>query len=208
MVFLQEIVPSTLDAFTNQLDSTYAIYHGQLSFHYYPILMVRKGSSVVPQGDLEVLKFPQSQQGRHLLQLQAKFHGVDIRLMTSHLESMNHNTAERKNQLRTVFTLMGELQASSIFGGDLNLLDKEVGQVGLPETFVDVWESCGSDFKQKCTWESCEPRLRLDRIYFCPNESKLQPTKFRLVGNSLLREYRMYPSDHLGLWAEFTLKEC
>lgn len=210
VVFLQEIVPLTWEAITRRLKSSYSFYCEEVPSHYCHILLVRKASNVVPQGDLQVVKFSESKQGRFLLQLLVKFHGVDVYLLTSHLESLNQNTVERKKQLKLCFELMGELQSESgacIFAGDLNLMDREVTQVGLPENFVDVWEACGSDFKQKFTWDSSEPRFRLDRIYFCSENSKLQPSRFALVGNELLPKYKMYPSDHLGMWAEFVLKE-
>ena len=208
VVYLQEIVPSTWDAITERLGGSYSFYRDEVSFHYYHILMVRKGSDVVIQGDIQILKFPKSSQGRHLLFLPVEFHGMSVQLMTSHLESMNHYTTERKNQLRTVLDLMQELQSMSkscIFGGDLNLMDKEVTQVKLPEGVVDVWEGCGSEGKWKYTWDSLEPRFRLDRIYFLPSEPlRLRPTHFRLVG-SVLQKYGVPHSDHLGMWAEFTV---
>ena len=211
MVFLQEIVPLTWEAINRRLKSSYTIYCKEAPSHYCHILLVRKASNVVPQGDLQVVKFSESKQGRFLLQLPVKFHGVCVYLLTSHLESLNQNTVERRKQLKICFELMGELQSESgacIFAGDLNLMDREVAQVGgLPDKFVDVWEACGSDFKQKFTWESSEPRFRLDRVYFCSDNSKLHPSRFVLVGKELLPNCRMYPSDHLGMWAEFILKE-
>lgn len=208
VVYLQEIVTSTWIAITERLGDSYTFYRDEVSIHYFHILMVRNGSSVVVQGDLQILKFPKSAQGRHLLFLPVEFHGVPIQLMTSHLESLNHCTAERQNQLQTVFDLMQELCSASkscIFGGDLNLIDKEVTRVKLPEGVVDVWEACGSQVKWKYTWDSAEPRFRLDRIYFLPNDPlKLKPTQFGLIGSELLK-CGVLPSDHLGMWAEFTV---
>lgn len=89
----------------------------------------------------------------------------------------------------------------------MNITGREVEQVGLPETFGDLWEMCGSDPRRKLTWDSTEPRMRLDRLYMCPKGSSLQPTTFDLVGESLLDDHGVYASDHLGVWAEFELKE-
>ena len=47
-------------------------------------------------------------------------------LMTSHLESTANHTAERKRQLQTAFAEMKKQDVTAIFGGDLNLRDKEV----------------------------------------------------------------------------------
>ncbi len=211
VVYLQEIVPSTWQALTDRLGSTYLFYRDEVAFHYYHVLMVRKESTVTPTGDLEVLKFPNSQQGRHLLQLPVTFQGMEILLLTSHLESMNHHAAERRNQLKTAFSIMREAQEQqklSIFAGDLNLLDKEV--FSLPDNIVDVWEACGAQYKDKCTWESSDPRLRLDRAYFSTpaDACTLRPTKFRLVGSSTVRGLGAYPSDHLGMWMEFSLQKA
>ena len=87
----------------------------------------------------------------------------------------------------------------------MNITGKEVEQAGFPENFGDVWEMCGSDMTKRCTWDSSEPRMRLDRLHMCPKESLLQPDTFDLIGEALLANYGVYPSDHLGVWTEFVL---
>lgn len=54
--------------------------------------------------------------------------GVPLTLMTSHLESTKTHSAERKRQLSAAFKHMSEAAPNQtvIFGGDLNLRDKEV----------------------------------------------------------------------------------
>ena len=54
--------------------------------------------------------------------------GVPVQLMTSHLESTKEHSEERMNQLKTCFKQMTEAEKNMavIFGGDLNLRDKEV----------------------------------------------------------------------------------
>lgn len=49
--------------------------------------------------------------------------------MTSHIESMANYAAERKSQLKSAFTHMTNSGSNvvSIFGGDTNAKDKEVG---------------------------------------------------------------------------------
>ena len=39
------------------------------------------------------------------------------------------------------------------FGGGLNLCDKEVKSVGIPDGIVDVWEVCGSLREHQYTWD-------------------------------------------------------
>ena len=211
IVYLQEIIPKTWDAITNRLQSKYYFYRDEAPHRYFHILMIRIDSAVIAEGDVQVLKFPNTTQARLLLHLPVRFHNREMHLLTSHLESLNKNAAERKNQLSTVFNLMSSLSESQgkicIFGGDMNITGREVEQVGLPETFGDLWEMCGSDPRRKLTWDSTEPRMRLDRLYMCPKGSALQPTVFDLVGESLLDNYGVYTSDHLGVWAQFVLKE-
>ena len=215
IVYLQEIIPKTWDAITNRLQSKYYFYRDKAASlrRYYHILMIRIDSPVVPEDDVQVMRFPNTKQSRLLLHLPVRFHDREMHLLTSHLESptFSTNATERKNQLSAVFTLMSNLSESQgkicIFGGDMNITDQEVEQVGLPETFGDLWEMCGSDPRRKLTWESFEPTKRLDRLYMCPKGSALQPTTFDLVGECLLDDYGVYASDHLGVWVEFELKE-
>ena len=211
IVYLQEIIPKTWDAITNRLQSKYYFYRDEAPHRYYHILMIRIDSEVVAEGDIQVMKFPNTTQSRLLLHIPVKFHDHEMHLLTSHLESLSKHANERKNQLSAVFTLMSSLSESQgkicIFGGDTNITGREVEQVGLPESFGDLWEMCGSDPRRKLTWDSTEPRMRLDRLYMCPKGSALQPTTFDLVGESLLDNHGVYASDHLGVWAEFELKE-
>ena len=46
--------------------------------------------------------------------------------MTSHLESTASHVDERKRQLKTAFDVLKKQDNTVIFGGDLNLRDKEV----------------------------------------------------------------------------------
>ncbi len=53
-------------------------------------------------------------------------------LMTSHLESTKDHGTERMKQLKAAFKSMREAQAERtvVFGGDLNMRDKEVSVRG------------------------------------------------------------------------------
>ena len=54
--------------------------------------------------------------------------GVDLQLMTSHLESTAEHTEERVRQLKISLKHMKEAPTGRtvMFGGDLNMRDKEV----------------------------------------------------------------------------------
>ena len=203
------------------LSTTYDCYSApNPPVHYYPAILVQK-YTVETAGSLDCFDFPQSTMGRHLLQLPVKFVGVEVQLMTSHLESMKDYASERKRQLKNVFGIMDKLQQSKtcIFGGDLNVRDAEVASVGLPKKTVDVWEACGSQVEHKYTWDISsndnldwqfpnKPKLRFDRLYLSPTDSQLFPKSFELVGRERLPSCDRFPSDHWGMWAEFEVKEC
>jgi len=58
--------------------------------------------------------------------VQATVKNVPCTLMTSHLESTASHAAERKRQLKAAFDAIKKEDNTVIFGGDLNLRDKEV----------------------------------------------------------------------------------
>lgn len=201
-----------------RLGETYFLYRDDeigTTWHYFCVLLIRKKSAVKLNSDQpDILRFPKSQQNRYLMQMHITFRGIQILLLTSHLESLVRYAGERKNQLKTCFRIMKEELVNkprglSILGGDLNLLDKELAQIsGLPDDFYDVWEFCGSDEENKYTWDSTEPQFRLDRLICCAGkEMKLVPNMFELLGcEELGRCGGTYPSDHLGIWAEFAMQ--
>ena len=57
-----------------------------------------------------------------------KVKGIDLTLMTSHLESTKSHEKERTRQLKICLDAMSQESEEKgvIFGGDLNLRDKEV----------------------------------------------------------------------------------
>ena len=221
VVYLQEVVPTTWARIVSTLSTTYNCYSSpNPPAHYYPVLLVQEGTVEIA-GSLKCFNFPHSTMGRHLLQLTVKFSGVEIQLMTSHLESTKDCASERKRQLKKAFEIMERLQQSKtcIFGGDLNVRDAEVASVGLPKNTVDVWEASGSQMEHKYTWDISEndnldwpfpnkPKLRFDRLYLSPTDSQLFPKSFELVGRERLPSCDQFPSDHWGMWAEFEVKEC
>ena len=114
--------------------------------HYYNTILILKDAVVnVAESGLMVHDF-RSRMGRHL---PIQFSGVEVTVMTSHLESLKEYGEERVRQLKVVFEKMIELQKAnkiSIFGGDLNIREAEIKKAKLPGNVLDVWESCG---KQK-----------------------------------------------------------
>ena len=187
---------------------------------YFNIILLRN-TTVKLADSLDCVNFNTSKMGRHLLIQPATFHdSMSIVLMTSHLESTANCSAERKNQLGQVFEKMQSQtsQATVIFGGDTNLRDHEVFLIGgLAGGIVDVWEACGSPRDAKFTWDitandnlhwefANKPKLRFDRLFSRPGEhvNCLTPSHLSLVGKDRLPGCQRFPSDHWGIWCEFT----
>lgn len=221
VVFLQEVVNlSWGPLIVAKLGHIYNCYCTQnLPESYYnAILILKNGASIT--GDLSMHLFPGSQNGRHLLQLSVQILGVDLDVMTTHLETTSKCRDERIRQLSEVFGKINSLQRMCIFGGDLNLRDTEVIRDDIPEDAVDVWEACGRQQEHQYTWDATVndnlfdyestpqqplPRFRFDRIYLNPDDGALQPKCFELVGKDRL-PCGQFPSDHWGVWVEFQVK--
>ena len=74
---------------------------------------------------------------------QATVKGVEMDLLTAHLESMANHSEERTRQLQKSYKEVTSAPPTStvVFGGDLNLRDKEVGLFHLVLCiYVDWWE--------------------------------------------------------------------
>ena len=216
VVYLQEVIKPTLAILQQKLRSKYHFFvPTNPPEHYFVAILVKQDSQLVP-GSLSSTTFPGSCMGRQLLELPLSFHGLELHLMTSHLESMKDYSGERKAQLRTAFgAMVDKLSAGKtcIFGGDLNVREAEVKSVKVPGGVVDVWEACGSDRTKQFTWDlknndnlnwpySSRPQARYDRVYFASSDSKLRPSRFELVGQDRLHDCGRFPSDHWGLWVE------
>ena len=157
-----------------------------------------------------MLEFPTSMMGRHLLSVQAHCGNVEMDLLNTHLESMKCHSEERMRQLRQCLEIMIKRPSdrSVIFGGDLNIRDKEIVTIGgLPPKVIDVWEYLGRRRQVEFTWDmknntnkhfdGFKPRCRFDRVYLRRSVSdNLTVTQFDLEGRQKIREIRK--SDH---WA-------
>lgn len=213
------------------LSETYDCYSSDSKnkSHYYVAILVHK-STVVTTGGIDCLPFSSSKMGRQLFKLPVRFAGANILLMTSHLESTGEPACSqaRKRQLGVAFDVMKvacmkDPSLSCLFGGDLNLRDKDVRSVGLPPGVVDVWEACGSPPEQEYTWDiktndnldwqfPHKPSCRFDRLYLMPEKgvglmvppADVEGERFVLVGKARLSNCGgRFPSDHWGMWAEF-----
>lgn len=225
VVFLQEVIQATERTIIDRLGSTYMYFCAGVEFRYYFVaILVRRTPKLIMTANLQVVAFPDSEMGRHVIKASVSFYGVQFELFTSHLESLEENEEERIKQLSTVFKWIAwnqEENASKIciFGGDLNITDQEFNMVGLPPHTADVWEACGSQEESKFTWDMSENdnrewsyppglKLRLDRLYLSSRDGSVSAKSFRLVGKDRLPRCKRFPSDHWGLWTEFCVAVC
>lgn len=220
IVFLQEVVPKTLNYIEENLPQFKCIPGDHEG--YFTVTMINQFTTYYD--DHRIIKFPQTTMGRNLLQVDVHIGPSKLRLLNSHLESTGEHAEERMNQLRISFDeLRGtDESVNVIFGGDLNMRDKEVDQIGLPNRVHDVWISCGSRKECQWTWDTMrntnkqmpgkfKPRCRFDRVYFRPATAKesqwvAQPKFFGLIGLQKIANYQCFPSDHWGLLMDFDTK--
>ena len=183
--------------------------------------MIRTNTVQTKATSLKSVPFETSIMGRHYLIQPIKFADAKIVVMTSHLESLAENGAERKKQFSEILDYMKRQNENFniIFGGDTNLRDTEVTAVGgVPGGILDAWASCGSALTTKYTWNMAEndnngkeyqrpPKLRFDRIFVRPAKQAkaIQPSTFTLVGKERLSECKRFASDHWGVWLEFNV---
>ena len=223
VVFLQEVVDASWGpVIVTKLSRCYNCYcTPSPPQHYYNAILVLKDAAVnIAEGGLVVHDF-RSHMGRHLLQLPIQFSGVEVTVMTSHLESLKDYGEERVRQLKIAFEKMVELQKAnkiSIFGGDLNIREAEIKKAKLSGNVLDVWESCGRQKEHQFTWDVSEndnlhwpypnrPKARYDRVYLSPSDGALKPMNFELIGKMRLTQCGRFASDHWGLWMEFHVKK-
>ena len=223
IVYLQEVVSESLDIMQARLGSVYSIHtNGETpSATYFPAILVTKTCpKITLDGKVRVHDFQGSTMGRRLLKLFVKICGVPVALYTTHLESLSDFSRQRKRQLKMCFESVHEqsvvFKRNCIFGGDLNITDSEIDEVGVPESCVDIWEGCGSIEEHRYTRDSIindngsrrfqkRGRARIDRIYLSSPELKqcLKLVSFELVGKEKIPACKCYPSDHWGIYAVF-----
>eukprot|EP00922_Rhytidocystis_sp_ex-Travisia-forbesii_P019519 GHVS01028877.1.p1 GENE.GHVS01028877.1~~GHVS01028877.1.p1 ORF type:complete len:385 (-),score=18.17 GHVS01028877.1:552-1706(-) len=199
VIFFQEVVEASLALFKQHLSCEYDFFEPPTSerIPYFCIILVLRKQMTYCNGSFESHFFPDSMMGRHLLLLDlapVAFPQEQIRLMTTHLESMKEHAKERSKQYICLLKRMTERRPSelqtgwtkhgdrgrcfvtSICGGDMNMRDKEVSDCGNPDNVDDVWTMLGSPGHSKFTWDTYKntnkemtgnfkPRCRFDRLY-------------------------------------------
>ncbi|XP_059172986.1 tyrosyl-DNA phosphodiesterase 2-like [Physella acuta] len=219
VIFLQEVVDDSLKILKAKCVNFHFFLGAEDKMRvpgaYYTAMLLRE--DVVQVDCAQIAEFPKSLMDRTLLEVQCKVKGIPMTLMTSHLESTAEYSEERVRQLRMAFKRMNSLSAEQtiIFGGDLNLRDKEVKGLNTPLDIRDIWEITGKRQEAKFTWDLTindnkqlggrfQPRCRFDRLYIKHGKTAaVKPVYFELVGIQRLASCHRFPSDHWGIMAHF-----
>lgn len=214
-VLLQEVTPMTLPILQQNCPGYRVIPAG--STEYFTAIMLKNGQ-VTFKGK-EIQPFENTVMMRNLLSVQCQIKGKPFSVMTSHLESTKDFGEERKRQLKQCFEAVKAEPAGQnvIFGGDLNLRDKELTAIGgIPGGMCDVWEATGSRKECLYTWDMTrntnlvfdkfKPRCRFDRLYLRhSNPGTIKPVYFELIGLEKIKSCGKFPSDHWGLLTHYDI---
>ncbi|KAL0984864.1 hypothetical protein UPYG_G00149680 [Umbra pygmaea] len=216
IVLLQEVIFPVYQVL-QQVLKPYHVLSGS-DRNYFTAILLRKSRVQLLEGS--IVNYPSTNMRRNLLMAKIVFLGHSLCVMTSHLESMKSGGSERQNQLRILWDKMMEQPQDHnvIFGGDTNLRDWEVKNLGgLPEGICDVWEYLGQPEDCRYTWDcvtndnkeiAFPARLRFDRLFFkqAGKGSKVIPDGLTLVGQERLANSDQFTSDHWGLLSSFILE--
>ena len=213
IVFLQEVTHNQSDRIKGSFGKSYEIVWGKKELEYFNVILIKRKSEFELE-DTEVVAFPNSVMGRHVVRVQCKRGGRSFQFMTSHIESLKCHKEERQSQMKSIFNEMQFQYGPNdivIFGGDTNL--RKIDNVLPPNDVKDCWVECGSEDDVKHTWDTSvnhnlgvpfAARLRFDRVYY--RETKLFDVEsFKLVGKEKLLSCDAYPSDHWGIIVTFSV---
>nr|XP_020447711.1 tyrosyl-DNA phosphodiesterase 2-like isoform X1 [Monopterus albus] len=218
VVLLQEVVQPYVRFLHNRLAADYTFIEGG-KLGYFTGMMLKQSRVTLLRS--KIIPYQTSHMMRNLLVAQVVFKGQELWLMTSHLESCKNNAEERMKQLRWVMKMMSKApdNVTVLFGGDTNLRDAEVAQVGLPSCVCDVWEQLNQPEHCRFTWDTVantnkdmrfKSRFRFDRVYLRRATKDgvpwLEPESMALVGLEKLKCGR-YTSDHWGIHCMFSLSK-
>ncbi|XP_069936326.1 tyrosyl-DNA phosphodiesterase 2 [Cherax quadricarinatus] len=215
IVFLQELVPKTFTYLENLLPQ-FVFVVGDTRDYFTATLLRR---TTVYFDAHNIVPFENTVMGRNLLCVEAHIGDVKLNLLNTHLESTAEHSKERVEQLTLAFTNMKSCLPSStvIFGGDLNIRDKEMSSVHPPSNFFDLWEACGRRPECRWTWDTerntnkempgrFKPKCRFDRVFLRSAESPLvKPQHFGLLGLEKAPGTQSFPSDHWGIIVHFEI---
>uniref|UniRef100_A0A914HQP4 5'-tyrosyl-DNA phosphodiesterase n=1 Tax=Globodera rostochiensis TaxID=31243 RepID=A0A914HQP4_GLORO len=218
VIFLQEMTTELMPRLSELMSPMYnLVVSDTYNPQYFCVTLVSKNIRVTHS---EVIPFSNTQMGRSMTVIQAQWQRLRLVLVNVHLESCREHGEVRKAQFKRCMEKIGTTVGSdaaetlAVFGGDLNIRDKEVAEVkadaaaNLPE-MRDAWEAAGSDGSLRFTWDMCRndnyrdrgrARCRFDRVYFA---GPYEDVEFNLEGTSRIRGPDCFPSDHFAIICRF-----
>ncbi|ESN91077.1 hypothetical protein HELRODRAFT_116381 [Helobdella robusta] len=219
VVFLQEVVTKNLGVIKEYCTNYFVVLGTDRQLfpgEYFTVMLLRNDTT--KYSNHSVQPFYSSIMSRTLLQVNAKVKGIEICLLTSHLESTKTWEQERTKQFRKILDAAYEVPHSKavILGGDFNLRDSELEKIGgLKNGLVDVWEQTGRRSEAQFTWDTkkndnlsvsgrYKPRHRFDRLYY-RSDCFIKAVYFELVGFDRVEACKRFPSDHWGIMAHFNI---
>lgn len=206
VVFFQEVIQESGDYIESKLPEYKCIRGGEEGYFTMTLLRV----FTIFYDKHYIVEYPSTLMTRNLLVTEAHMGKLKLQLLNTHLESTADHAETRKRQLKFAFDKCQSFskEYTVIFGGDLNLRDKEADT---PPNFYDLWEFCGAPKEFKFTWdmskntnhlgfEKFKPKSRFDRVYYRFSEPKRAiPKHFALIGFKKVPDTQSFPSDHWGL---------
>jgi endonuclease/exonuclease/phosphatase family metal-dependent hydrolase len=167
------------------------------------------------------LTFP-TNQNRYLIigeiKLKSKEISKSIIFSTSHFESLDKNSDFRRDQMMRTFKVINEFKNAFLLG-DFNIDDKinRDEMSNFDSLYTDswkIWMSKNPKLKEEDGYtyyeDNNEPKQRLDRILF-GNYSDFELQNFEIIGKDKIKTNPndtsssvSTPSDHQGLYAEFS----
>ncbi|KAI1710722.1 5'-tyrosyl-DNA phosphodiesterase [Ditylenchus destructor] len=211
VIFLQEVTNGIVTQLRERMEKKYHIFISNPNFSYYCVTLVSKNIEIQSN---EIIEFANTDMGRSAILVHAQWRGLKLKFINAHLESLkqNSNSKKRTAQFAQCMKLLGELAAEdepntlAVFGGDLNIRDKEV--TGMPVNVKDAWIAAGSNPETQFTWDMSKndnmemfgARCRFDRVYFSGPYTKLD---FSFHGTERIPGVNCFPSDHFGICCRF-----
>ena len=139
VVFLQEVTHNESDRIKESFGKSYEIVWGKKELEYFNVILIRRKSQFKLE-DTEVVAFPNSMMGRHVIRVQCKRGGRCFQFMMSHIESLKCHKEEHQRQMKSIFNEMQFNYGPNdivIFGGDTNL--RKIDNALPPNDVKDCW---------------------------------------------------------------------